>query len=384
MSVVEVVQTTAKATSSSSSGFVLQRKCACGGSASFSGECEECKSKKLLGKPLQRKLAINEPGDEYEREADRVADQVMRMSEPPVDRDEPNTSRTPLVQRRVNGSGSAGIGTAPQIVHDVLSSQGQPLDAATRAFFEPRFGHDFSQVRIHPDTRSSESARAVNALAYTVGQDIVLGAGRVDLRSQSSRRLLAHELTHVIQQRHAGSMVQRSQPQNAPSCPTDIRIVKLHSIPFDPRAVPAGWFSGGGVVAEMEVSDPTNRDWTGARIHETMIAVSDDQCGKTKLCGNVGTGGPAGSTWPIPESSNQWGVNLPAKRNTFYDWHYSLIDYDVLGQAGLTSCKSQCEQTYDCVGGGALRPTFSIVRTLTPDNFLGKAVTRIAVSKTVK
>ena len=82
----------------------------------------------------------------------------------------------PLQMKRVGGSNLDGTG-APPIVHDVLGSPGQPLDAATRAMMEPRFGHDFGKVRVHTDTCANESAHAVNALAYTVGPQIVFGAG---------------------------------------------------------------------------------------------------------------------------------------------------------------------------------------------------------------
>jgi hypothetical protein len=89
---------------------------------------------------------------------------------------------------------------APPIVHDVLNAPGQPLDAATRAFFEPRFGHDFSHVRVHAGGRAAQSARDVNARAYTVGGHIVFGAGLFSPESRDGRRLLAHELAHVVQQ----------------------------------------------------------------------------------------------------------------------------------------------------------------------------------------
>jgi hypothetical protein len=102
------------------------------------------------------------------------------------------------LQRRP--SGHAATTTAPPIVHEVLRSPGRPLDPATRAFFEPRFGHDFSRVRIHTDARAAESARAVNALAYTVGQDVVFGAGRYAPATPEGNGLLAHELVHTIQQ----------------------------------------------------------------------------------------------------------------------------------------------------------------------------------------
>jgi len=89
---------------------------------------------------------------------------------------------------------------APRIVREVIDSPGRPLDAATRAFMEPRFGHDFSRVRVHTDARAGESAHAVEAKAYTVGTEIVFGVGRYAPHSSDGRRLLAHELTHVVQQ----------------------------------------------------------------------------------------------------------------------------------------------------------------------------------------
>jgi hypothetical protein len=88
----------------------------------------------------------------------------------------------------------------PPIVHEVLRSSGQPLDAAARAFLEPRFGHDFSGVRLHTDAKAAESARAVNALAYTVGRDVVFGQERYASEAPAGRELLAHELAHTIQQ----------------------------------------------------------------------------------------------------------------------------------------------------------------------------------------
>jgi hypothetical protein len=107
----------------------------------------------------------------------------------------------------------------PPIVHEVLASPGQPLDTATRAFMEPRFGHDFSRVRVHSDSRAAESARAVNALAYTVAQDVVFGEGRYAPHTSEGRKLLVHELTHVVQQGtttfSANEPIELSGPQDA-------------------------------------------------------------------------------------------------------------------------------------------------------------------------
>src|SRR5678816_690346 len=92
----------------------------------------------------------------------------------------------------------------PPAVEEVLGASGQPLDAASREFFEPRFGHDFSQVRVHTDAKAAESARAVDALAYTLENNIVLGPGQYSPATKTGKKLLAHELTHVVQQGAAG------------------------------------------------------------------------------------------------------------------------------------------------------------------------------------
>src|SRR2546430_17395987 len=103
------------------------------------------------------------------------------------------------------------VNAVPPIVHDVLDSPGQALDAETRSLMEPRFGHDFSQVRVHTDEKAAESAQAVNALAYTVGRDVVFGKGQYVPRTTEGKSLLAHELTHVVQQREASSSPMSTQ-----------------------------------------------------------------------------------------------------------------------------------------------------------------------------
>ncbi|BAP56319.1 hypothetical protein THII_2022 [Thioploca ingrica] len=105
----------------------------------------------------------------------------------------------PLLQRRAS-TPAPTANEAPPIVHDVLRSPGQPLDESTRAFMEPRFNQDFGHVRIHTDAKAAESARAVNALAYTVGRDIVMKRDEYAPATDAGKRLLAHELVHVIQQ----------------------------------------------------------------------------------------------------------------------------------------------------------------------------------------
>jgi hypothetical protein len=144
---------------------------------------------------LQTRLAITEPGDSYEQEADRVSEQIMRTPEPTVQPGRPS----------VHAVGPAAGGLAPPIVHDVLRSPAQPLDQQTRAFMEPRFGHDFSGVRIHANTDAGRAANAVEAQAFTSGSDIVFGTANFAPSTPAGRQLLAHELTHVVQQRAAPS-----------------------------------------------------------------------------------------------------------------------------------------------------------------------------------
>jgi hypothetical protein len=167
---------------------LLQRACACGQhTASSGGECEECKRKRKG--MLQRAAMDHSPVQEV-----------------------------------------------PPVVHDVLRSPGQPLDAGTRAFMEPRFGQDFSNVRVHTDVKASESARAVNALAYTVGHDVVFATGQYAPKTNEGRKLIAHELTHVVQQ---NSMLAR-QADSIPAPPLNIDSPALvrartYNPPLPPR-----------------------------------------------------------------------------------------------------------------------------------------------------
>lgn len=209
----------------SSSSGLLQRQCACGTHTMGGEQCAECQKKKMGvgGRPLQTKLTISEPGDTYEQEADRVAEQVMRMSPSDVSKRQKSEMTQPLVQRRASGN-ATGLAEAPPIVHDVLNSPGQPLDPATRAFFEPRFGHDFSNVKVHSGVAAGQSAVDVNAHAYTVGHNIVFGTGQFSTETSMGRRLLAHELTHVVQQSgvDASYSVQRATTRGAGGCATSM------------------------------------------------------------------------------------------------------------------------------------------------------------------
>lgn len=222
----------------------------------------------LRGPAIQPKLTTGAVDDPTEREADRVADEVMRMPEPAADAAgdaqapanplaPPSGSATsPVVNRKcatcaaeeeqVGGIGPPAVAiwlssdpagiqrlcatcedereaplerratdltepdVAPPAVHEVFRAPGRPLDAATRAFMEPRFGHDFSNVRIHEGPSADAAAASINARAFTLGDDITFAGGEYTLGTADGRRLLTHELTHTLQQRDAlGRLIQR-------------------------------------------------------------------------------------------------------------------------------------------------------------------------------
>jgi len=186
-------------------------------------EAEPFANARASSKASSSGLRISEPGDAFEREADRAADESMRgRNAAPVWSLSRMGIEAPL-QRKCSCGGSGSDGECeeckekkaqqrktaapvpssekPGIVHEVLNSPGRPLDNATRGFFEQRFGHDFSRVRIHTDGEAAASARAVDAQAYAVGQDVVFALGRYAPETRAGQRLLAHELAHVAQQR---------------------------------------------------------------------------------------------------------------------------------------------------------------------------------------
>jgi Domain of unknown function (DUF4157) len=170
---------------------LLQRKCACGSHTSGNSECAECGKKKL---GLQRKLRVGASNDPLESEADRIAEQVMTT---------PAHPRVSSVARRIqraSGPSTGATETVPESVPVALVRGGRPLDAAVQQDMEQGFGHDFSQVRVHTGSAAERSARDLSAQAYTVGHDIVFGTGGFAPQTHEGRQLLAHELTHVVQQ----------------------------------------------------------------------------------------------------------------------------------------------------------------------------------------
>lgn len=174
-------------------GEIVQRECACG------GVCPRCQAMALDG------ARLSHPGDPSEREAERVADRMTQMPAPRAQA-APSISRLALPGERGDAPSAAGRGG------------GQVLPDRVRSYFEPRFGHDFGQVRVHDGPEASRLARSLQARAFTVGRDIYFGRGQYAPDVSDGRRRLAHELTHVVQQRAADRIAGRA-PWAAPTQP---------------------------------------------------------------------------------------------------------------------------------------------------------------------
>ena len=169
---------------------------------SHSLHLQQVKVRHILRSPiLQPKLTIGQPDDMYEQEADRVAEQVMRMPEPGPQRQIGPEDEEKLIQMSQAGGVKATIDPDVEARIQSLRGRGKPLSEPERAFFEPRFGYDFTRVRIHTDALAAKMARAVNARAFTVGRNVVFGEGQHSPKTAEGKKLIGHELAHVMQQR---------------------------------------------------------------------------------------------------------------------------------------------------------------------------------------
>ena len=167
---------------------------------------------------VQAKLRIGAPNDKYEQEADQIARAVMRMPSPGASRPS-MSSDAPATSLTMSGAPLAIEGG----IHS-LHGRGRPLAQPLRDFFAPRFGHDISGVRVHTDARAAELAGAIQARAFAVGQEIVFGDGEFAPETSRGRELMAHELTHVVQQergaaRSSPGAIRRQPKKEAPEFP---------------------------------------------------------------------------------------------------------------------------------------------------------------------
>lgn len=217
----------------------------------------------LRSKGIQAKLTVGEPDDAYEQEADRAADRILRMTHPmpgapedPGSRphlstlqrtcercDEEKLRRKPIdadEEQTPRAESEAGPDVSPALEAQIhgLSAGGSPLPESVRSFFEPRFGYDLRNVRVHADASAADSARSLGARAYTLGRDIVFGSGQYAPRSHEGRRLIAHELAHTIQQRAVdpgGSAPLQLMSSELAHVPSDVGRIQRE--PYETRGI---------------------------------------------------------------------------------------------------------------------------------------------------
>ncbi|MGH8050921.1 MAG: eCIS core domain-containing protein [Arenimonas sp.] len=206
----EITDATRTRTVRTSTPFI-QAKTACG----CGGRCPRCNQEANNENPvLQKKLQIGAANDPYELEADRIADKI---SETPAS--DAIHANAPLHIQRISASKTAQPGNAPPSTDKVLASSGKPLEINLKQQMEQHFSHDFSKVKIHSDSEAAQSANEINADAYTAGNSIAFAAGKFAPDTKNGRHLLAHELTHVVQQSASGTMLQRQTPSPPATSP---------------------------------------------------------------------------------------------------------------------------------------------------------------------
>ena len=354
---------------------------------------------------LQAKLRIGQPGDKYEQEADRVADAVMRMPEPGVHRqiepeeeetlqskplanqitplvqvqrqEEPEEEEemlqtkplvdqiTPLVQKQVEEEEEEEMlqaksrEDATSEVTDDLESQinaikggGRPLAESERAYFEPRFGADFSQVKVHTDTQADESARAVNARAFTMGRDLVFGAGQYAPGTNEGKRLLGHELAHVIQQDSGQkNVIRRYTTAERTTCPClDWSLIRMNTT--------ARIIESGGLFTGRFYASTFMRRYLDGVSSDAYVNFSDFKSD---------TGGAAALTSANNELSNQFlteadslscggsrsgvsrSVSVPGHFTHGTDLYYAMGGFS-LEARGTGSVEKTCDDTGACTG----------------------------------
>ena len=272
---------------SKQAGLLLQRKCACGTpTSSLTGSCPECQRKKKI----QTKLTIGASNDPLEQEADRVADQVLATPANPATSNVP-----PRIQRHTGQASGDAVTAAPPSVDQVLASPGKPLDVALQRDMNQRFKHDFARVRIHSDAAAQQSAREVHAHAYTTGHNIVFGANQFSPTTHAGRRLLAHELTHVVQQSGVSTQLQRQETSGTPADPCTYagEAVKDREVHLNLNLSAARVYTNGGGHEQFNnlITGPSTQRLAGCHMYSVkghQLRSSHGLINFVNYCGDFG------------------------------------------------------------------------------------------------
>lgn len=296
---------------------------------------------------IQPKLTVNEPGDKYEQEADAMADKVMRMEK--LDK---TMSPLPLsaiqrkcthceeeekkLQRKESGTQTPAVTRSLDNYVSGLNNGGQLLPASLRDFYEPRLGYDFSKVKIHNDARAAQSAQSIHALAYTHGNNIVFNSGQYSPQTKQGKRLLGHELAHIIQQKSNHQLLRKEEG-------TAKIEENIHDISQD-----AGTNVWKGLADRQEYipakGKTARKDLT--LLNNIRIEFDPETC-TVNLPTRVKFTHPKGDNWPFCSADNGSEVPKPVK-----DAAFNSIKSNFLSLANtwlnnwfsvrLTNCENDC------------------------------------------
>jgi hypothetical protein len=302
----------------------------------------------LLRPQPHSNLVVSQPGDASELEAERIAGEIVRSKAPATCSPGERCECESCLQRRTSDASAVSAdGTS------ALNSEGRPLDDGTRAFFEPRFGRDLSDVRIHTGHDASRSARALGAHAFTVGRDIVFGEGQYAPQTESGKQLLAHEVVHTLQQQEPGGRRIHGAWYHSPLefltmviAGLDLGAIAVHAAPT--------------AVHEAEIYAPGGHDYgpQNALRHCILAALLDSWGWKAALAemglGTVLTlGGAVSATGLIA-----YGAIMAARVRLFLQSHEWFSD-DGCNNYGTGTLDSICDQHNNDVGlsiGGPFTP----------------------------
>lgn len=362
-----------KASSNSSAGStpfgLLQRSCAC----NRTGAQEE----EAVARAAAPDSLVSHPSDASEIEAERVADAVMRMADDAGEPPHIQASPRAAMHRRCPASAAKeqARGDAAGLVDRATRGGGQPLDAPTRAWMESRFGRDFGAVRAHSGGQAAGSAHALQALAYTVGNDIVFGLGQYAPHTKSGQRLLAHELAHVVQQR-TGTGAPRPVIQRQAGPPTavppvetceakkDAPVVVATHVPKNDRIVKLPEGTQVDVLAKIKdrLAEGTPTVWfqvkmLGGPVPGTIGKVQEQYLEKCTIFGHGIKCGMDASWVKIPKGS----VPAIMKGRDLVAEFDMIADFKPLVAPGRPACSCKCGEYRQYVRGthkkfGALDP----------------------------
>ena len=306
---------------------------------------------------MQKKLAIGSANDPAEKEAEEMAEKVVRMSLQKASFESMKNQLHSSVQRKCvkceeedqkiqkqNEDRTSAVLEVPSIVYDVINSNGQPLEAETKSFMEARFGYDFGKVKIHTDSLAAKSAQAVNALAYTSGNNIVFNQGQYSPQSYNGKKLIAHELTHVLQQNKQDGTLQALRANSLTKASDDGNTIQtIHRQDTEPDNF-TGASKSAGIGGCRGWNDPKDLAIEAAK-HYLLTQYSLDLEVLNVTCAGDINIGSCDVTFSSQNLLNSIVVSV------FLGAIVSVQRTDLRGPT--------CDYTYKCIGKG--KPTFTQV-----------------------